>query len=76
MPDVDDKCRRIVDSVVLCLNNLVIKQLWGTVNHDPSIQEKVWETVALGFRQNFSLTRDNSLTVSLVVMKQLYTINK
>ena len=41
----------------------------GTVNHNPQVEEKIWEIVALGFRRTSPLTRDNSLTVSLVVMK-------
>ena len=42
---------------------------WGTVNHNPSVEEKIWETVAPDFRRTSTLSRDNSWTVSLVVMK-------
>ena len=42
---------------------------WGTVSHDPLVEEKIWETVAQSFRRSSPLTRDNSLTVSLVVIK-------
>ena len=74
MPDVDDKRRRTVDSVVgFFLNNWVIKQLFhgylGTSQPQSSVEEKILETVALGFRITSPLTRDNSWTVSLVVMK-------
>ena len=80
MPDIDDNHRRTVNSVVLFLNNWVIKLLFlgylGTVKQYSSVEEKIWETVALGFRRTSPLTRDKSLTASLVVMKYVYTINK
>ena len=35
---------------------------WGTVNHNPSVEEKIMDTVALGFRRSSQLPWDNALT--------------
>ena len=74
--DVNDERRRTVDSVDLAHfgNKKVISwQLEEQPNHCPSAVEKIWDTVALGLRHQYSksspILLDSSFTVHQVAMK-------
>ena len=74
MSDVNDKRRLTVDSVVLFFNNWVIKQLFNGYfgNSQPqslSKGEDLGNCCPKLSQIFFSTNSDNSLTVSLVVMK-------